>query len=91
MKKPGNVFAYTHSDATLECEVAGFPTPQVSWLKDGEHLYPSDYFQLISGGRLKILGLMNSDQGMYQCFAHNNLGDVQASAQLVVLQPGRLH
>ncbi|PVD36565.1 hypothetical protein C0Q70_03550 [Pomacea canaliculata] len=87
VKKPGNVFAYTHSDATLECEVAGFPTPQVSWLKDGEHLYPSDYFQLISGGRLKILGLMNSDQGMYQCFAHNNLGDVQASAQLVVLQP----
>lgn len=90
IKKPANVFAHTNSDVMLECEAAGYSKPDVTWYKNGDRVYPSDYFQLVAGSNLNILGLVNSDEGIYQCFADNNLGNVQASAQLIILQPGAL-
>ena len=88
MKKPANVFAHVNSDIMLECEAEGQPKPDITWYKNGDRLYPSDYFQLIAGSNLKILGMVNSDEGIYQCFAENSLGNVQASAQLIILQAG---
>lgn len=37
---------------------------------------------------LKILGLLSSDSGMFQCIGTNQAGSVQASAFLEVLQIG---
>ena len=89
VKKPANVFAHVNSDIMLECEAEGKPAPDITWYKNGDRLYPSDYFQLVAGSNLKILGLVNSDEGIYQCFAENSLGNVQASTQLIILLPGR--
>ena len=89
VKKPANVFAHVNSDIMLECEAEGKPSPDITWYKNGDRLYPSDYFQLVAGSNLKILGLVNSDEGIYQCFAENSLGNVQASTQLIILLPGR--
>lgn len=31
---------------SFECKVVGFPTPQLSWFKDGQELKPGDVYQL---------------------------------------------
>lgn len=38
---------------------------------------------------LQVLGLVKSDEGFYQCLAENDAGNVQASAQLVILDLGK--
>ncbi|CAL4059823.1 unnamed protein product, partial [Meganyctiphanes norvegica] len=86
LRKPENTFAYQKEDIELECNVYGQPTPTVHWLKNGELIVESEYFQIVNGNNLKILGLVSTDSGMYQCLASNSAGDVQASAQLLVLK-----
>ncbi|XP_076438813.1 neogenin-like [Babylonia areolata] len=91
VKKPANVFAHISADVRLECQAEGTPAPDLTWYKNGERLYPSDYFQLVGGSNLQILGLLDRDEGIYQCFADNALGNVQTSAQLIILQKGALY
>ncbi|XP_050396200.1 neogenin isoform X2 [Patella vulgata] len=86
VSKPSNVFAHTNSDVTLKCDIYGEPKPMISWMKDGQPINPSDYFQIVDEKNLKILGLMEEDNGIYQCFGSNELGYVQASSQLVILE-----
>lgn len=38
---------------------------------------------------LQVLGLVKSDEGFYQCLAENDAGNIQASSQLIILEPGR--
>ena len=45
-------------------------------------------FQIVRGTSLKILGLVTSDAGAYQCIASNSVASVQASAQLQVRSKG---
>ncbi|XP_015927066.1 neogenin isoform X5 [Parasteatoda tepidariorum] len=87
-KKPKTVYAYEKEDVELECEVYGKPEPQVHWLKNGDVIVQSEYFKLVNGYNLKVLGLVRSDAGVYQCFATNPAGSIQAVAQLLLLQPG---
>ncbi|CAN7980888.1 unnamed protein product, partial [Ixodes pacificus] len=87
-KKPKNKFAYEKEDVEFECEVYGKPEPSVQWFRNGEAIIQSEYFQIVNGNSLRILGLVDSDRGMYQCFGSNPAGNVQTSAQLVVLDPG---
>lgn len=89
LARPKNLAAQVNMDAELECDVAGVPRPSITWMKNGEVVIHSDYFQVIEGRNLRILGLVHTDAGMYQCFAENSVGTVQASAQLMVTQPGK--
>ncbi len=70
----------------FECEIYGVPRPTITWLKNGDVVIPSDYFQIVDNRNLRILGLVRSDDGIYQCMGENEVGNVQASAQLVILQ-----
>ena len=78
------------ADVEFECEVYGQPDPTIQWLKNGDVVISSDYFQIIDGRNLKILGLVKSDSGFYQCIAANDVGNVQASAQLIIFEKGKL-
>ena len=61
------------------------PPPTIQWFKNGEPIYPSDYFQFDSHeGNLKILGIISQDEGYYQCLASNELNTIQSVAQLTV-------
>ncbi|XP_059405308.1 netrin receptor DCC isoform X4 [Carassius carassius] len=84
---PSNTYAYESTDIEMECAVTGNPQPTVRWVKNGEAVIPSDYFQIVEGGHLQILGLVRSDEGFYQCIAENEAGNSQAMAQLILLQP----
>ncbi|RNA29665.1 neogenin isoform X5 [Brachionus plicatilis] len=85
VKEPANLNASLKSDAELECSAYGVPHPTIQWYKNGEPIYPSDYFQFNSNqGNLKILGIIGQDEGYYQCVASNHLATIQSMAQLIV-------
>ncbi|XP_067340667.1 netrin receptor DCC isoform X2 [Channa argus] len=84
---PTNTYAYESTDIELECAVTGNPPPTVRWMKNGEEVIPSDYFQIVDGSNLQILGLVKSDEGFYQCVAENSPGSSQAMAQLLLREP----
>ena len=85
--QPLNKVSIETADVEFECAASGRPLPTIHWLKNGEKIVPSEYF-VIEPNRLKILGLVKTDQGVYQCVATNDFGSVQAAAQLVVDSPG---
>uniref|UniRef100_A0AAY4AE83 DCC netrin 1 receptor n=1 Tax=Denticeps clupeoides TaxID=299321 RepID=A0AAY4AE83_9TELE len=84
---PSNMYAYESTDIEMECAVTGNPQPSVRWVKNGEVVIPSDYFQIVDGNNLQILGLVKSDEGFYQCVAENEAGNAQAMAQLILREP----
>uniref|UniRef100_A0A8C7CF83 Contactin-3 n=1 Tax=Oncorhynchus kisutch TaxID=8019 RepID=A0A8C7CF83_ONCKI len=84
---PTNTYSYESTDMELECAVTGNPPPTVHWMKNGEEVIPSDYFQIVDGSNLQILGLVKSDEGFYQCVAENEAGNAQAMAQLILREP----
>ncbi|KAF7243850.1 Netrin receptor DCC [Varanus komodoensis] len=86
---PSNLYAYESMDIEFECAVSGKPVPTVQWIKNGEVVIPSDYFQIVGGSNLRILGLVKSDEGFYQCVAENDAGNAQTSAQLIIPDPGK--
>uniref|UniRef100_A0A3B3SLI3 Neogenin 1 n=1 Tax=Paramormyrops kingsleyae TaxID=1676925 RepID=A0A3B3SLI3_9TELE len=89
LKRPTNLYAHESMDIIFECEVAGSPPPTVKWVKNGDAVIPSDYFKIVKEHNLQVLGLVKSDEGFYQCLAENDAGNIQASAQLIILEPGR--
>ncbi|NWX87347.1 DCC protein, partial [Nothoprocta pentlandii] len=88
--RPSNLYAYESMDIEFECAVSGKPPPTVEWIKNGEVVIPSDYFQIVGGSNLRILGLVKSDEGFYQCVAENDAGNAQTSAQLIIPEPGKM-
>uniref|UniRef100_A0A673ND50 Neogenin 1a n=1 Tax=Sinocyclocheilus rhinocerous TaxID=307959 RepID=A0A673ND50_9TELE len=88
LKKPANIYAHEATDITFECEVTGSPAPTIKWVKNGDAVIPSDYFKIIKEQNLLVLGLVKSDEGFYQCLAENDAGNVQSSAQLIILDQG---
>ncbi|XP_035251670.1 neogenin isoform X2 [Anguilla anguilla] len=85
LKRPANIHAHESRDIIFECEVTGSPPPTVKWVKNGDAVIPSDYFKIIKEHNLQVLGLVTSDEGFYQCLAENDAGNVQAGAQLIIL------
>ncbi|XP_072311323.1 netrin receptor DCC-like [Eucyclogobius newberryi] len=88
---PSSSAALESTDVELECAVTGNPPPTVRWVKNGEEVIPSDYFQIVDGSTLQVLGLVKSDEGFYQCVAENAVGIAMATAQLLVREPGKPH
>ncbi|XP_029426916.1 netrin receptor DCC [Rhinatrema bivittatum] len=84
LNHPSNLYAYESMDIEFECTVSGKPAAVVKWTKNGEVVIPNDYFQIVGGSNLRILGLVKSDEGFYQCIAENDVGNVQTSAQLII-------
>ncbi|KAK2579403.1 hypothetical protein KPH14_003264 [Odynerus spinipes] len=87
IKKPQDKVASESQDLEFECEIYGKPEPQVTWLKNGERITVSEYWQIINGNNLRINGLLAIDAGIFQCIGVNPAGSVQASARLTINQP----
>ncbi|GMT00747.1 hypothetical protein PENTCL1PPCAC_22921 [Pristionchus entomophagus] len=81
--RPQDIVAVETTDVELECFSSGRPSPTLSWFKNGEMLIPSEYF-VIEANKLRILGLVKTDQGIYECFVENEGGTAHAAAQLLV-------
>jgi len=89
-----SVIANAQSDVVLDCDVVGNEPSSlltIKWFKNGEVVVRSEYFRVEkSGQRLRILGLVSSDSGVYQCIVSNEAGVIQSAARLTVLPIGLL-
>ncbi|XP_048861195.1 kazal-type serine peptidase inhibitor domain 3 [Brienomyrus brachyistius] len=96
---PHNRVNVSGSTVVFLCEVFAFPMALIEWRKEGSNLIlPGDdpHISVQSRGGpmkyelsswLQIEGVVPGDAGMYHCVAHNQLGNVSASAVLGVLRP----
>uniref|UniRef100_F1S0Y1 Hemicentin-2 n=1 Tax=Sus scrofa TaxID=9823 RepID=F1S0Y1_PIG len=70
------------------CEARGVPTPDITWLKDGDPLLPSAEAVYTRGGRqLQLEKAQGSDAGIYTCKASNPVGVVEKATRLEVYVP----
>ena len=62
-------------DTTFVCQATGFPTPQISWLHNGQNISQTtdERFQVgiteAGGSRLSITQLRGNDSGSIKCIA----------------------
>ena len=89
-KKPRTVHAYQHTDVRFECLADGMPKPRIIWSKTGD-IITNTPFTTVGKGFLLILEVALSDMGSYQCFAENDLGRIQATAELYVYRKGKYY
>ncbi|KAJ3649131.1 hypothetical protein Zmor_020890 [Zophobas morio] len=91
LKKPQDKTELANKDIELECSVYGRPEPKISWFKNGEVINSNEYYQIVNGHNLKIMGLIATDSGIFQCFASNPAGNIQAAASMKVINPAAIN
>ncbi|XP_022598009.1 ADAMTS-like protein 1 [Seriola dumerili] len=72
---------------TILCPAEGFPSPKISWTKDGTVLQHSDRVSWYGSGGLHILQPRASDGGQYKCTAANMHGSDSETSQLLLAEP----
>jgi len=82
-----NQLLFERQTIRLSCNVSGWPTPSVSWTKNGEDVVPSARIN-VTGHELLIAQAAVSDSGIYQCLAENIAGHVALTARVHVELPG---
>ena len=66
------------SNVTLLCVTEGYPSPEVSWVKDGNAIQNK-------ADTLSIPNSRKSDQGRYVCTAKNSFGSDSKASYVTVL------
>ncbi|KAK5871231.1 hypothetical protein PBY51_004123 [Eleginops maclovinus] len=85
---PREVQVTQDSVVTLECQTAGNPPPQISWLKNGRPLLLSPRTRLLSADSvLRISPVQLSDSGLYTCVARSRAGLAELSYNVQVQVP----
>uniref|UniRef100_A0A2K6FSN4 Hemicentin 2 n=1 Tax=Propithecus coquereli TaxID=379532 RepID=A0A2K6FSN4_PROCO len=73
---------------SLICEALAFPSPNITWMKDGAPFEASKNIQLLPGTRgLQILNAQQEDAGQYTCVVTNELGEAVKNYHVEVLIP----
>lgn len=86
-KIPDELTLVTDGDALLTCEVTGSPPPSLFWLKNGNKVIPSETTKVTDytgGTSLKLVNPDSKDGGIFQCFAENQLGNIQTIAAVII-------
>ncbi|KAL1138634.1 hypothetical protein AAG570_008697, partial [Ranatra chinensis] len=83
IKGPNNSVVEEESDTELSCDVEGAPTPNITWLLNGDHVDNDSYISS-KGNKLIISHIQKRHAGIYQCFATNPVGVAYSSAMLQV-------
>ncbi|KAM8952873.1 vascular endothelial growth factor receptor kdr-like [Pelodytes ibericus] len=68
----------------LECRVNGTPTPNITWLKNGYVIKPASGITLLYNNSLIIERVKKDDEGLYECQATNEMGQVKMSAFITI-------
>uniref|UniRef100_A0A8C1W930 Sidekick cell adhesion molecule 1b n=1 Tax=Cyprinus carpio TaxID=7962 RepID=A0A8C1W930_CYPCA len=71
----------------LHCQAKGVPTPKLEWFKDAVPLSTlnNPRYKLTSSSMvLQVRRIQPDDAGIFQCFAENTAGEIQAYTNLVV-------
>ncbi|VDM63858.1 unnamed protein product, partial [Angiostrongylus costaricensis] len=80
---------------SFECEVEGWPEPELVWLVDDQPLRPSQDFKIEYDGmnaKLEIRDAQPDDTGVYCVKIQNEFGTAECKAELVVIpDPDKNH
>ena len=64
----------------IDCPMAGWPIPVISWFKDVVTLANDTHYIVFLNGTLAINGVLRSDAGRYVCVGQNSNGIVGSPA-----------
>ncbi|XP_014669845.1 PREDICTED: peroxidasin homolog [Priapulus caudatus] len=86
VEEPENAQHLQGEIGEFRCLAEGYPTPAISWFFNGNPIREDNpRYDFISGGTTLRLALLTlGDTGSYECNALNNLGNMRASARLIV-------
>ncbi|KAL0164829.1 hypothetical protein M9458_040582, partial [Cirrhinus mrigala] len=82
-----DIKAYTvalDASVTLQCQSEGFPTPSITWHKNGQPLSESVRQRVLSTGALQIAFAQPGDTGRYTCTAANVAGTTSLEMSITV-------
>uniref|UniRef100_A0A182QC83 Myosin light chain kinase, smooth muscle n=1 Tax=Anopheles farauti TaxID=69004 RepID=A0A182QC83_9DIPT len=86
---PKKLEVYEYETAIFQCIIEGYPTPVMSWQRNGVSLAPSRTVSIQSKGSLctmKIQNVSPKDGGQYQLVIENESGRVERTIELLVLE-----
>ncbi|XP_069768949.1 neural cell adhesion molecule 1-like isoform X2 [Narcine bancroftii] len=72
------------SDAVVQCNVVGIPTPTMTWMYNQREITPSEHYQFQDNGYLKIQNIQPSDAGTYQCVGKIESRNVENVCDIMV-------
>ncbi|XP_053660445.1 myosin light chain kinase, smooth muscle-like [Anopheles marshallii] len=90
---PQKLEVYEYETAIFQCIIEGYPTPVISWQRNGNTLAPSRTVTIQSKGSLctmKIQNIHAKDAGQYQLVIENESGRVERTIELLVLEKTRI-
>lgn len=91
---PGKVKAAIGEHFSVECSIAAYPAPSISWCRNGASFIPQieRYMMLYDGetATLKISSVSGADAGTYTCIAENHLGKAKTSMRLEIEEQSAL-
>ncbi|CAI4229355.1 unnamed protein product [Auanema sp. JU1783] len=84
-----------NSTITLSCPATGKPEPTITWLRDGQTLFPNNISDVLSsaelnGNEIKIPRVKLSDAGRFTCEASNKAGEAEQDVFLNVITPPKI-
>nr|XP_051696750.1 hemicentin-2 isoform X2 [Oryctolagus cuniculus] len=74
-------------EVKVSCSASGYPTPHVSWSREGRALQEDSRIQVDAQGTLIIRGLAPEDAGNYSCQATNEAGTDEETVTLYYTDP----
>lgn len=86
-KQLRNITAKPSTDIILEAEVAGYPSPKITWYKDGKEVEESLNVTISQKDgicRLILKNISNDSAGLYTCKAENEAGTDETQATVTV-------
>ena len=83
VKTPSNIEVSVRDRQVLfKCLATGYPTPTITWRKDGQPLESDTRHVMTENGALNIIDPKFSDEGSYECVAQNSAGEIVSKAAL---------
>lgn len=94
VKEPENSTVKIGETVKLECAANGYPTPQISWQKDGGNDFPAAHDRrmkvMSKDDVFLIIDVKLVDMGVYSCTAKNAAGVIASNVTLTVLGTNRI-
>ncbi len=73
--------------AILSVQIHGNPEPTIDWSVDGDEVFEDQGIEISQDGNIYsmiIKETVEEDEGIYECVAKNNLGEVASAAKLTI-------
>ncbi|XP_072173915.1 uncharacterized protein [Diadema setosum] len=87
IERPQSNYVRKGKSFTFRCNVYGIPTSPIVWKREGAVIPNADEY-VVGIRNLTIKDTVIEDSGMYQCTASNPWGNIQSTAQLIVVPDG---